>query len=211
MRYSKDKMEIGIAGLKVSDEPFDEWKKVFKELKPEVKISAGRYIDSSKYWTESHSFPLFKMKSNIILEPLSNTVIEKLVNFFATLKNDKPDFHVLFDFDTMGGKVLQGTSSFFPRQALTWWYQGIYWEHEDQTADALRYSRQFFAEILPDVSKYCYANTVDYDLDERYLDAYYGTNVDRLIQIKAKYDPENLFHWKQSIPVKKPLSSPDRS
>jgi len=202
MRYSKEKMEIGVAGLKISDVPFDEWEKVFKDLKPEVKVVAGRYVDSSKYWTESHSFPFFKMKSNIILEPLSDQVIDKLVSFYATLKNDKPDLHVLFDFDTMQGKVLQGSSAFFPRNALTWWYQGVYWDDEKLTADALRYSRQFFAEIAPDVSKYCYANTVDYDLGDHYLDAYYGTNVERLIQIKTKYDPENIFHWKQSIPVK---------
>lgn len=202
MRYSKDKMEIGMVGLKVSDIPFDEWEKVFKELNPKVKIFTGRYKDSAKYWTESSSLPFSKMKSNIIFEPLSNTVIDKLVSFFSTLKNNRPDFYVLFDFDTMGGKVLDSTSSFFPKQALTWWYQGIYWDRKDLDADALRYSRQFYSEILPYVSKYCYANTVDYDLGDRYLDAYYGTNVNRLIQIKTKYDPENIFHWKQSIPVK---------
>lgn len=203
IRYAKDKMEIGITGLKIGDAPFTEWETAFKELKPTATLSTGRYIDSSKYWSEKTSYPFFKMKSNIIMKPLSVEVINKMVNFFSTLNTEKPDFRVLFDLDTLGGKVLETTSAFFPKQALTWLYQGIYWDREDQTADALRYSRQFYSEILPDVSKYCYANTVDYDIGERYLDAYYGTNIERLMQIKTKYDPENLFHWKQSIPCAK--------
>ncbi|MBL4675401.1 MAG: BBE domain-containing protein, partial [Mucilaginibacter sp.] len=31
---------------------------------------------------------------------------------------------------------------------------------------------------------------------------YYGTNFDRLQRIKAKNDPENIFHFPQSIPPK---------
>ena len=30
--------------------------------------------------------------------------------------------------------------------------------------------------------------------------AYWGSNVDRLRTIKAKYDPGNVFHYEQSIP-----------
>lgn len=50
---------------------------------------------------------------------------------------------------------------------------------------------------------YCYANDVDYDLGNKYLEAYYGDHLERLVQIKSKYDPNNLFHWKQSIPLSK--------
>ena len=35
------------------------------------------------------------------------------------------------------------------------------------------------------------------------LKTYYGGNVQRLIEIKAKYDPDGLFYYEQGIPVKK--------
>lgn len=48
------------------------------------------------------------------------------------------------------------------------------------------------------------ANTVDYDIGKHYMKAYYGDKSRRLIRVKDEYDPTNLFHWPQSIPLTKP-------
>ena len=46
-----------------------------------------------------------------------------------------------------------------------------------------------------------YQNYADSEL-ENFMEDYYGPNVDRLIEVKTKYDPENVFQFEQSIPVK---------
>jgi len=46
-----------------------------------------------------------------------------------------------------------------------------------------------------------YQNYVDPELTN-YLYRYFGTNLQRLIQVKRKYDPENFFHVEQSIPTR---------
>lgn len=45
-----------------------------------------------------------------------------------------------------------------------------------------------------------YVGNPDPDL-KNYLTDYYGNNVDKLKCIKRKYDPENIFHYEQSIPL----------
>jgi Berberine and berberine like len=46
-----------------------------------------------------------------------------------------------------------------------------------------------------------FQNFPDPDLDH-WAEAYYGTNYDRLISVKARYDPDDFFHFHQSIPAR---------
>jgi hypothetical protein len=53
--------------------------------------------------------------------------------------------------------------------------------------------------MRPYASGASYQNYVDPDLSN-WQQAYYGANFARLQQVKATYDPHNLFHFAQSIP-----------
>jgi FAD/FMN-containing dehydrogenase len=46
-----------------------------------------------------------------------------------------------------------------------------------------------------------YPNFPDPDLDD-WPHAYYGTNLDRLVRVKASYDPGNFFRFRQSLPTR---------
>ena len=46
-----------------------------------------------------------------------------------------------------------------------------------------------------------FPNFPDPDLDN-WADAYYGSNHDRLLRVKARYDPGNVFRLHQSLPVR---------
>jgi FAD/FMN-containing dehydrogenase len=201
--YLNNKLSIDVTGLKVSDESFTEWKSAFEHLHPKVKIIKQSYLESAQEWADRAPFPFLKSKSTILMQPLSDEPIESTVKFFEDLKNDKKPYYALFEFEAFGGKIAKGHTAFFPRKALGWWYQVLYWNTPDLETEAKEKLRKFHSDIAPYVSKYAYANIVDYDLDDHYLDAYYGDHVDSLIHIKKKYDPENIFHWKQSIPLQK--------
>jgi FAD/FMN-containing dehydrogenase len=46
-------------------------------------------------------------------------------------------------------------------------------------------------------------NYCDLDLPD-YATAYWGDNLARLMAVKQHYDPDNLFHHAQSVPVSVP-------
>lgn len=194
---------IRVFGLKVGSEPFTEWEKPFGCLDPTVRIFKGRYIDMAKFWVSEPDLPFNKAKSRILMKPATEHVIRNVTRFFKRLEKRNPNYLVYFNFERFGGQILNNQTSFFPKNAFGWWFQAYYWPEQDQNEEVLALSRKFYAQIPREVSKYCYANIVDYDLKQRYLKDYYGNNVNRLIKVKQKYDPTNLFHWKQSIPLEK--------
>jgi hypothetical protein len=49
-------------------------------------------------------------------------------------------------------------------------------------------------------SNQSYQNFIDAS-QSNFLRAYYGANLERLVQVKQTYDPGNVFHYPQSIPV----------
>ncbi|CAG8536113.1 10374_t:CDS:2 [Gigaspora margarita] len=64
----------------------------------------------------------------------------------------------------------------------------------------LQFRQEFQAKYT---SYFSYQDYIDKDLPD-WLTRYYGPHVTRLIEIKKKYDPNNFFNWKQSIPTKLP-------
>ncbi len=201
LRYSNKKAFILLTGLKVGNEPFTEWEQPFKELNPAVNIHTGRYVDLASFWADSPTHPFAKVKSVMAFKPISDDVLQKAIDYFEQLRMNQASFLISLEFVALGGKLSQGKTAFFPRKTTQWWHQVANWDQQDQEAIALDSLRQFYHSVAPLISDYSYSNDEDYDLGDHYLKTYYGDNVERLIQIKNKYDPRNIFHWKQSIPL----------
>ena len=71
----------------------------------------------------------------------------------------------------------------------------------------LDWVRGFYEAMRPWASDQSYQNYIDDDLTD-WAQRYYGSNLQKLRQIKSKYDPENVFYFPQSI---QPLGDGGRS
>jgi len=199
--YSEGKLSLMIMGLKVGNEPFTEWQQAFGSLNPSVEIKTGRYVDLAEFWADSPKTPFAKVKSLMAFNPISDQAFAMATTYLQSLQYTQAPFQVNFQFVALGGKYAEGDTAFFPRSAVEWWHQVANWKEQEQEPIALKSLRTFYANVQPLVSNYCYSNDTDYDLGSTYLNAYYGDHVDRLKMIKRKYDPKNIFHWTQSIPL----------
>ncbi len=107
-------------------------------------------------------------------------------------------------FDAFGGainRVAPSATAFVHRNALfmaqytTTWRTGA---TSSGVANQHAWLRSFYASMRPYVSGQAYQNYVDPDL-KNWSQAYYGANYPRLQQVKAKYDPHQLFNFPQAI------------
>lgn len=77
------------------------------------------------------------------------------------------------------------------------------WEPTDDPgliAANLAWLEHFYAAMQPYCSGGAYQNFSDRGL-ANWQQAYYGANLARLVKVKHSWDPDNLFHFAQSIPV----------
>jgi FAD/FMN-containing dehydrogenase len=69
-------------------------------------------------------------------------------------------------------------------------------------AAAHRAAARSWASVHPWASGRVFQNFADPDL-EHWAAAYYGPNYDRLVRVKARYDPSDLFQFQQSLPPRR--------
>ncbi|PCR90362.1 FAD-binding oxidoreductase [Natrinema ejinorense] len=71
------------------------------------------------------------------------------------------------------------------------------WEDPAMDEECIAWSRAFFDAMAPYATGGVYVNFISEDEGEETLA--YGANHDRLAEIKAEYDPENLFRMNQNV------------
>jgi FAD/FMN-containing dehydrogenase len=106
------------------------------------------------------------------------------------------------DFSSMGGKINQvapNATSYVHRNSLSVIQIGIYVENQE-SADWVNRVNSALRLILDNGESY--QNYIDEELSEgeNYLRRYYGNNLEKLIKVERRVDPDNYFSYRMGIP-----------
>ncbi len=73
------------------------------------------------------------------------------------------------------------------------------WLEPGESPRHIQWTREFWTAMRPFSTGGAYVNLLSQDEGEERVRAAYGTNYDRLLALKSKYDPTNLFRVNQNI------------
>jgi len=159
----------------IGPHPYAGWQQAFDPL-----LTEG----ARNYW-KSHNFA-----------ELSDGLIDTLVGYAGKLPSAQSEIFVA----QMGGAVnrVAPDATAYPHRDIEY-IMNVHtrWENESEDQRCVGWAREFFADAGKYATGGVYVNFVPED--EERVPAAYGENYKRLIELKKKYDPENLFHVNQNI------------
>ena len=143
-------------------------------------------------------------KSDIFNEPLRAAGVRAVVDGIEQRQREKAPGAVLFDsWGGAIGRVPAGQTAFVHRRAIAS-AQYLAMLAPTVPAAAVRRARawleDWYASLRPYASGEVYQNYIDPYL-KNWERAYYGANLARLQRVKAKWDPDDVWHFPQSVPL----------
>lgn len=163
-------------GEHVGSMPYTQWQQGFDPL-----LTPG----ARNYW-KSHNFT-----------QISDAALDTIIEYAGKL----PSPHCEIFLGLMAGvanEVPSTATAYSARDAKFVINVHGRWEQAAQDDECIAWARSFFKAAAPYASSGAYVNFMTADEGERVAGAY-GANYTRLLEIKRRYDPENIFHLNQNI------------
>ncbi|MDO3722123.1 FAD-binding oxidoreductase [Marinobacter sp. chi1] len=163
-------------GEHVGVQPFADWQQAFDPL-----LTEG----ARNYW-KSHNFV-----------KLTDEVLEVLIDYGSKL----PSPHCEIFIGSLGGatgRVAADAMAYSSRDANYVMNVHGRWEKPEEDDRCRGWARAFFEAAKPYASSGAYINFLSQDETDR-VEFAYGAAYERLVEVKNKYDPENLFRVNQNI------------
>lgn len=163
-------------GEHIENMPYVNWQKAFDPL-----LTPG----ARNYW-KTHNF----------IE-LQDGAIDSMIEFAGKLPSPQCEIFIAY---------LEGKSNTIPADAMAYpgrdlkYVLNVHgrWDDANQDKECINWAREFFNSSSKFASGGAYVNFMTEEEKDRVAKAY-GPNYDRLVQIKKKYDPDNLLRHNQNI------------
>ncbi len=148
----------------------------------------------------------FHAKSSFVVAPWSAARVENALSSLEELAGRAPDLGAAIAFDALGGAVSRvgpDETAYAHRSAIADIQATHSWSTysaSSQIAAGDGWLRELAQRVFEPADG-AYVNYIDPTLDG-WLEAYYGDHVARLSRVKGWADPDDVFHFAQSIPLR---------
>lgn len=132
------------------------------------------------------------------LDGISDEVIE----IFTTHASELPGEFTIVYFEPLGGaagRVERSATAFAHREAAYSLHILAGWADPELDETAVAWADRFHGAMAPHATGGVYVNLLGADEEAR-VRAAYGDNYERLVELKGKWDPDNLFRMNHNIP-----------
>ncbi|MGD0691356.1 MAG: FAD-binding oxidoreductase [Acidimicrobiales bacterium] len=147
----------------------------------------------------------YSAKSSYVNAPMNDSSVAAFIGAVENLHAHAPTLGGGLAFDSYGGainRVASGATAFVHRDTLACIQATYSWSSYTSPsviAAGAQWLRWLGSNVF-DATTGAYQNYIDPTLTN-WQSAYYGANLNRLVSIKKKYDPGDLFSFAQSIPL----------
>lgn len=171
---------------------------LFRIGKPNITIKTLPYLDAFHYFSRIPEAPENdKISSAWAYRPFPSEAIQSVSRFLAEATDPGANVWCL-NWGGAVGRIPPDATAFFHRKAQFYLEWESTWKLASEEERNLEWVERFREALQPYVIG-SYVNVPDRNIVD-WPDAYYGSNVARLRMVKSKYDPQNVFHFEQSIP-----------
>jgi hypothetical protein len=157
---------------------------------PYVKIQSSNdeFLAPGKYYYAKNGF----------LSGLDDDGIDRILDVFGRA----PVYALLFDQSDAGYQRVAADATAFPNRDAMYWLGAIgVWPDRQPMDEGVATMRAAWKDFEP-LTKGFYTNVADADAPATGYHENYGANFKRLVALKAKYDPMNLFRLNANVPPK---------
>ena len=163
-------------GVHLGAQPYVDWQQAFDPL-----LTPG----ARNYW-KTHNFT-----------NLSDDALEKMIEYAGNMPSPQCEIFIAL-IDGAPNRIAADAMAYGNRDAKFVLNVHGRWDSAADDETCISWAREFFNASAPYASGGAYVNFMTDEEGDR-VAAAYGANYDRLVQIKNKYDPENVFHLNQNI------------
>jgi FAD/FMN-containing dehydrogenase len=148
----------------------------------------------------------YTAKSTFINAALPAAGTAAIVSAVEALASDVPDVGGGVVFDSYGGaigRLAPGDTAFVHRHAIACAQYSVTYPNGSPSPSLTAAAQSWLDHTQSSFAPYAqgsYQNYIDPTLPD-WAEAYYGTNLPRLKTVKGVYDPDDVFHFAQSIPL----------